>query len=90
MLPRCTVQWTPDGSTRSTAPVCWPRLPAWPHGGLRVLALARRSHNSLPDTNALDAVESQLELLGLIALIDPPRPEAQAAVCDCISAGITR
>ncbi len=57
--------------------------------GLRVLALARRSHARLPDTNDIDAVESQLELLGLIALIDPPRPEAQAAVRDCISAGIT-
>jgi Ca2+-transporting ATPase len=54
-----------------------------------VLALARRSHVRLPDTNALDAVESELELLGLIALIDPPRPEAQAAVRDCIAAGIT-
>jgi Ca2+-transporting ATPase len=57
--------------------------------GLRVLALARRNHARLPDTNALDDVESQLELLGLIALIDPPRPEAQAAVRDCMSAGIT-
>lgn len=89
VLPRCTVQWTPDGSTpldRTGVLATASRLAAQ---GLRVLALARRSHNSLPDTNALDAVESQLELLGLIALIDPPRPEAQAAVCDCISAGIT-
>ena len=44
------------------------------------------------EANALDAVESQLQFLGLIALIaliDPPRPEAAAAVRDCISAGIT-
>ena len=51
--------------------------------------LARRSHARLPDTNDIDAVENLLELLGLIALIDAPRPEAQAAVRDCISAGIT-
>ena len=56
---------------------------------MAALTLARRGHARLPDTNALEAVESELELLGLIALIDPPRPEAVAAVRDCISAGIT-
>jgi magnesium-transporting ATPase (P-type) len=35
-------------------------------------------------TNAL-AVESGLELLGLIGLIDPPRPRLQAAVRDCMA-----
>lgn len=54
--------------------------------GLRVLALARRNHARLPDTNAPD--EWACRLLGLIALIDPPRPEALAAVRDCITAGI--
>ena len=34
-------------------------------------------------------VESGLRLIGLIGLIDPPRPEAAVAVRDCISAGIT-
>src|SRR3989344_5059987 len=44
------------------------------------------------DTAQVLATAQQLaaqELLGLIALIDPPRAEAQAAVRDCISAGIT-
>jgi Ca2+-transporting ATPase len=90
VLPRCTAQWTPEGGQQplDTAAVLATanQLAA---KGLRVLALARRNHARLPDTNALDAVESQLELLGLIALIDPPRPEAQAAVRDCMSAGIT-
>ncbi len=89
VLPRCSTQWTPEGR----APLDNAALLAQAHQlaeqGLRVLALARRSHARLPDTNALDAVESDLELLGLIALIDPPRPEAVAAVRDCISAGIT-
>ena len=89
VLPRCTAQWTPEGG----APLDGARVLATASTlaaqGLRVLALARRHHACLPDTNALDAVESQLELLGLIALIDPPRPEAQAVVRDCISAGIT-
>ncbi|HNZ90157.1 MAG TPA: cation-translocating P-type ATPase [Acidovorax sp.] len=89
VLPRCTAQWTAEGREpldNAAVVACASQLAAQ---GLRVLALARRDHARLPDTNALDAVESQLELLGLIALIDPPRPEAQAAVRDCISAGIT-
>ena len=88
MLPRCTAHWTPEGAAPRHRQVLATaqQLAAQ---GLRVLALARRSHARLPDTNDIDAVENQLELLGLIALIDPPRPEAQAAVRDCISAGIT-
>ena len=89
VLPRCTAQWTPEGGAPLDGASVLATASTLAAQGLRVLALARRSHDSLPDTNALDAVESQLELLGLIALIDPPRPEAQAAVRDCISAGIT-
>ena len=89
VLPRCTAQWTPEGCTALDNAAVLATAAALAAQGLRVLALARRSHARLPDTNALDAVESQLELLGLIALIDPPRPEAQAAVRDCLSAGIT-
>jgi Ca2+-transporting ATPase len=43
----------------------------------------------LPDPNAPEQIEQQLAFLGLIALIDPPRAEAAAAVHGCISAGIT-
>ena len=89
VLPRCSAQWTPTGSAPLDAAAVLASAKQLATQGLRVLALARRNHARLPDTNALDAVESQLELLGLIALIDPPRPEARVAVRDCISAGIT-
>ena len=89
VLPRCVAQWTPAGPTPLDTDALLAQAQQLAAQGLRVLALARRNHPQLPDTNALDAVESQLELLGLIALIDPPRPEAQAAVRDCLSAGIT-
>ncbi|MBP3981596.1 cation-translocating P-type ATPase [Acidovorax sp. JG5] len=89
VLPRCTAQWTPEGGQPLDTAAVLATANQLAAQGLRVLALARRDHARLPDTNALDDVESQLELLGLIALIDPPRPEAQAAVRDCISAGIT-
>ena len=89
VLPRCTAQWTPEGGQPLDTAAVLATANQLAAQGLRVLALARRNHARLPDTNALDDVESQLELLGLIALIDPPRPEAQAAVRDCMSAGIT-
>ena len=56
--------------------------------GLRVLALARRE---LPGTvTAFDseAVEHDLTFLGLMAMMDPPRPEVAEAVQQCQSAGI--
>jgi calcium-translocating P-type ATPase len=54
--------------------------------GLRVLALARRQlGTSEPDR---DAVERDLEFVGLLALLDPPRPEVAAAVKSCHRAGI--
>lgn len=55
-------------------------------GGQRVLALAVRAGTS----DRIDPVmlESGLDLLGLVGLIDPPRPEASAAVAECRSAGI--
>ena len=89
VLPRCVAQWTPDGPTPLDTAAWAKEATDLAAQGLRVLALARRDHSALPDTNALDAVEAQLQFLGLIALIDPPRMEAAAAVRDCIAAGIT-
>lgn len=54
--------------------------------GLRVLAIATRSLPKLPADCA--AVERELVLLGLVGLIDPPRPEAAEAVRLCRTAGI--
>ena len=55
--------------------------------GLRTLALARRE---LPDDLALDAdaVERDLVLLGMVGIIDPPRPEVPAAIRTAREAGI--
>jgi magnesium-transporting ATPase (P-type) len=56
--------------------------------GQRVLALARRSLPEDASQISPDDVESGLTLLGLVGLIDPPRPEAIAAVTECRAAGI--
>jgi len=48
-----------------------------------------RKFPKLPSDLGVDAVESKLTLLGLVGLIDPPRPEVTQAIEDCRSAGIT-
>ena len=55
-------------------------------GALRVLAVAEKQSEMLPDGD--DAAESELCFLGLIGLEDPPRPEAAEAVRECKRAGI--
>lgn len=56
--------------------------------GLRVLAVARRNLTAEDvDRDARD-LECDLTLLGLIAMMDPPRPEVEAAIRMCERAGI--
>jgi Ca2+-transporting ATPase len=88
VLPCCIAQWTPQGPTALDGAAVLASAAELAAQGLRVLALARRDHAHLPDANAPAPVETGLQFLGLIALIDPPRPEAAAAVRDCIAAGI--
>ena len=56
--------------------------------GLRVLAVARRREGSDLNGSTADQAEQDLELLGLIALEDPPRDGVADAVARCRSAGI--
>lgn len=55
---------------------------------LRVLAVAYRDFDTLPNASDLAAVETDLVFIGLLGMIDPPRAEAKAAVAVCRSAGI--
>ncbi|HEX4747393.1 MAG TPA: cation-transporting P-type ATPase [Gaiellaceae bacterium] len=54
-------------------------------GALRVLACARRV---LADEESADEVEQELELLGIVGMLDPPRPEVAGAIESCRRAGI--
>ena len=56
--------------------------------GLRVLGIAMRKWEKIPAFPAPENSEQELELIGLIGLIDPPREEAAAAVASCVEAGI--
>ena len=54
---------------------------------LRVLAVAYKTLDTLPNTNSKD-LENNLTFLGLVGMIDPPRSEAKEAVKICRKAGI--
>ncbi|MGS4947489.1 cation-transporting P-type ATPase [Meridianimarinicoccus sp. RP-17] len=54
--------------------------------GLRILALAERPESG--DRIDRSALDGGLDFVGLVGLIDPPRPEAIAAVAECRAAGI--
>jgi Ca2+-transporting ATPase len=56
--------------------------------GFRVMAVGIRRWPALPCPLAAEVVEQELTFLGLVGLIDPPRPEAAAAIDDCRRAGI--
>ncbi len=55
--------------------------------GLRVLAVARR-RVVLPLSSGAEDAETELELLGLVGLQDPPRPAVAGALASCRRAGI--
>lgn len=55
---------------------------------MRVLAVAYREFDCLPINIDAADIEKELTFLGLVAMIDPPRPEVKLAMKDCRSAGI--
>ena len=55
---------------------------------LRVLAVGYKELDALPEELTSQELEQDLTFLGLVGMIDPPRPEAKAAVETCRKAGI--
>jgi P-type Ca2+ transporter type 2C len=55
---------------------------------LRVLGLAFRTVDAHPDQENMNAVEEDLTFVGLIGMIDPPRPEVKPALLKARHAGI--
>jgi Ca2+-transporting ATPase len=55
---------------------------------LRVLAVAYKVIDTLPENYSFEDAENGLTFMGLVGMIDPPRPEAKEAVALCKRAGI--
>ena len=55
---------------------------------LRVLAIAYKAIDIVPENPTSEQLESGLTFMGLVGMIDPPRPEAKEAVAVCKQAGI--
>jgi magnesium-transporting ATPase (P-type) len=89
VLALCADQRATDGGTEPLDAAHWlGQVEELAAEGQRVIAVAVRAV-SLKHTilNSVD-LEGQLTLVGLIGLIDPPRPEVIDAVADCHAAGI--
>ena len=55
---------------------------------LRVLGFAYKTIEVLPNSLTTEDIENDLIYIGLVGMIDPPRPEVKQAVKDCYSAGM--
>jgi calcium-translocating P-type ATPase len=93
LLPLCTRLAGPQGEERRLTQQdreAFGRLVSgWAQEGLRLLAVAERDIDQR-DLIGLtrEQAERDLTLLGVAAMIDPPRPEVADAVARCHSAGI--
>jgi len=56
--------------------------------GMRILGVALRPLEAAPAKADMETLEQKLIFVGMVGMIDPPRPEVQAAVQTCQTAGI--
>lgn len=90
LFPHFSAVWCNDevkGLSDKHRESIWQMSEALAGDGLRVLAMAARFWPAAPDPTD-EAVEHDLVFLGLVGIMDPPRPEAIDAVKKCQKAGI--
>ena len=88
VLPLCRDRLGPDGPEALDAEAALALAEETARTGYRLLAFAERKLDSLPLKPGAEEIERDLTFLGLVALADPPRPEAAEALASCHSAGI--
>ncbi|HEU5485614.1 MAG TPA: HAD-IC family P-type ATPase, partial [Microlunatus sp.] len=89
LLDRCVSQLAPDGESEALDRTAWERrIDELSSQGLRVLAAAWRPAPPDSGTLVLSDLDTGLEFVGVVGIVDPPRPEAIEAIASCHSAGI--
>ena len=89
LLEKCDSQIGPDGTPDPLDRDFWHRrIDELGARGLRVLAAAQAMPAVGVETLAPADVASGLQLVGLVGIVDPPRPEAVEAIAECHRAGI--
>ncbi len=89
ILAQCENQKAEDGNLEPLNETYWlHQIEQIAAKGQRVLALAMKPINPEHTVLEFSDVEHGLVLLGMVGLIDPPRPEAIAAIDQCYRAGI--
>ena len=89
VLARCTTQTSREGAAEPLDPEFWTRqIDELGARGLRLLAAARDVATSDADTLAPADLVTGLQLVGLVGIVDPPRPEAIEAIALCRTAGV--
>lgn len=89
ILDMCGAELTENGDTAPLERARWDQvITDLASEGLRVLALARKPVSRGTSELAVEDLESGVELLGLVGLLDPPRQDAIRAISDCHAAGI--
>ncbi|WP_420391177.1 cation-translocating P-type ATPase [Marinobacter sp.] len=89
ILDMCEAELTTDGDIAALDRSRWDQVIAdLASEGLRVLALARKPVPRGTVDLAVEDLDTGVELVGLVGLLDPPRQEAIQAISDSYDAGI--
>ena len=90
VIARCSAEMDQEGKTRELDAERWASVQEDLAGeGFRLLAIADKdAPDDLGDDLDMDDVKEDFTLLGVAAIMDPPRPEAIDAVEECHRAGI--
>ena len=90
VLERSADQRGPDGASEPVDHEFWQQqIEEMSAQGLRVLAAASRRAAEDQTTLSHPDVADGMTFLGLVGMVDPPRPDAIAAIAACHQAGIT-
>lgn len=98
VLERCTSMLSPSGPVQlsdTARSELFSKQSEYARNGLRVLALAyidnvdsEASHYKSTSSSEYSRFEQNMTFVGLVGMLDPPRPEVRGAVAKCRSAGI--